>query len=91
MSSQDVNFGSFGNFRSDRPWELPPRVDRALPTAFARHDGDEGGRDGHPVGLAAGHVSYATKILSRVSVSDERGVPPEMAIDPALQQSSIPA
>lgn len=43
-------------------------------SVVARHNGDEGGRDGVPVHPAAGHVSYATEHLSHISISDESGL-----------------
>jgi len=88
----------FGSCRSDQSWERFREENRdhtlkdGPPPPTRRRQGryDEVGRDDHPVGYAAGHVSYATEIHSQYRCLT-RGDLLEMAIDPALQQQSIPA
>lgn len=92
-----VNF--FGSFRSDRSWERLHEENRDCRSEQAihlsldttGHDSDESGRDERSTCRSASYVSYAIENLFPIPISDERGGSSEMAIDPALQQQSIPA
>ena len=89
----------FGSFRSDRSWERLHEENRDCRSEQAvrpsldttGHDSDESGRDERSACHPASYVSYAAENLLPIPISDEREASLEMAIDPALQQQSIPA